>query len=120
VPRIVGRDPLFGVSSQNGFNGWAEAKRRLDQRLEFSREWCLHDIRRSVQTRMAALGIPRDHVNRVLNHAMGPIDAAYDHYDYAHEKAAALARWSDALARITALPLSAVVNLGSKMEKPRL
>jgi hypothetical protein len=49
---------------------------------------------------MAGLGIPKDHVNRVLNHAVGPITEAYDRHSYMPEKAAALQRWADELERV--------------------
>ena len=100
-PRFVGRDHLFGRTSPNGFNGWAQAKTRLDQRLRLNRDWDLHDIRRTVETRMAGLAHSKDHVNRVLNHAIGPVTAAYDHHDYLPEKSAALQAWSDELSSIT-------------------
>jgi integrase len=98
-PRRLGRDHLFG-QGDNGFQAWSQSKRRLDARLGFARDWDLHDIRRSIETRMAGLGIPKDHVNRVLNHAMAPIAQHYDHHDYLPEKAAALQLWADALERI--------------------
>ena len=53
---------------------------------------------------MAGLGIPKDHVNKVLNHADGPVTAAYDQWSYMPEKAAALQRWADELERITSKP----------------
>ena len=49
---------------------------------------------------MAALGVPKDHVNKVLNHATGPVTAAYDQWSYLPEKTEALRRWSDELERI--------------------
>jgi integrase len=99
-PQFVGRDHLFERRSAHGFNGWHEAKRRLDTRLRFNQDWDLHDCRRTVETRMAGLGIPKDHANRVLNHAIGPVTEAYDRHDYMPEKATALARWADELDRI--------------------
>jgi integrase len=99
-PRIVKRDLLFGRTSDRGFNGWSDAKLQLDKRLGFNRAWDVHDLRRTAQTRMIGLGIPRDHVNRVLNHAMGPIDEAYDRHDYLDEKRRALQVWADALERL--------------------
>jgi integrase len=97
--RIVGRNLVFGRGPA-GFQAWSQSKRRLDARLDLARDFDLHDIRRTVETRMAGLGIPKDHVNRVLNHAMAPVAQHYDHHDYADEKAAALQRWADALERI--------------------
>jgi integrase len=120
-PRVRGRDLLFG-RGRNGFQGWSDAKGRLDDRiaranadcrlgrpLEENEEpasqdtlpdWDLHDVRRTVETRMAGLGIPKEIVNRVLNHAAGPITETYDLHSYRAEKAAALQAWADALERI--------------------
>jgi hypothetical protein len=49
---------------------------------------------------MAGLGVPKEIVNRVLNHAAGPITEAYDLHDYLPEKGSALQRWADELAGI--------------------
>jgi integrase len=120
-PRAAGRDLLFGRGPA-GFQGWSQSKARLDARVtranaerrlgrplaageEPAKEdalpaWDLHDLRRTVETRMAGLGVPKDHVNRILNHAAGPITEAYDLHTYLPEKAAALQLWADALERI--------------------
>jgi integrase len=103
LPVFVGRDHVFGVRSPSGFNNWREAKSQLDARLRFNEAWRVHDCRRCVQTRMAALGINRDVVNRLLNHAVGAIDAAYDHHTYFTEKRDALQLWADELDSIVSL-----------------
>jgi integrase len=72
-PRRVGRHLLFG-EGEGGFQGWGRAKRALDSRLLAARKaaakkagtdlrkikpmtgWRLHDVRRTVATRMADLG----------------------------------------------------------------
>ena len=100
-PRFVGRDHLFG-RSQSGFVGWSHSKAQLDARLRFNQPWDLHDCRRTVETRMAGLRISKEIVNRVLNHAVGPISAAYDHHSYLEEKRDALQRWADELGKRTA------------------
>jgi integrase len=102
-PRFVGKDRLFGRGG-NGFQGWSAAKKRMDARLGFNREWDLHDARRVVETRMAELGVPKEIVNRVLNHAAGPITETYDLYSYLPEKRDALQRWADELKLITTGP----------------
>jgi integrase len=109
-PRGVGRDLVFGRGPV-GFQAWSKAKERLDRKLGFVRPWDLHDLRRSVQTRLIAQGISRDLVNRLLNHAMNPIDAAYDHHDYLAEKAGALQLWADRLDRIVATTTKVVVAM---------
>jgi integrase len=106
-PRRLGRDHLFG-QGRNGFQAWSQSKARLDARLGFDEDWDLHDIRRSVETRMAGLGILKEHANRVLNHATGPITEAYDRHTYMPEKAAALQRWADELERIVSRPAEVI------------
>ena len=60
-----------------------------------------HDLRRTLETRMAALGIPKDHRDRVLNHVPADVGSKhYDRHDYLAEKRTALTRWNDALATI--------------------
>jgi integrase len=102
-PRRLGRDHLFG-NGGNGFQGWSQAKARLDAKLGFAQPWDLHDIRRTVETRMAKLRILKEHVNRILNHAVGPITATYDHHAYHDEKAEALQKWADKLELIVGQP----------------
>jgi integrase len=94
-PRVVGREHVFGSRSVAGFNNWNNSKAALDQRLRFNRTFVIHDIRRSVETRMAKLGVSRDVRARILNHDIGPIAEAYDHHDYRIEKRDALQRWAD-------------------------
>jgi integrase len=105
--RFVGRDLLFGRTSA-GFQGWSQSKARLDARLGFAHDWDLHDLRRSVQTRLAGLGFAQDLVNRILNHAMAPLVETYDRHSYLAEKAAALQAWADQLDRIVAAEPGAV------------
>ena len=97
--RIIGKDTLFG-GGPNGFTAWSASKNALDARLGLGKAWSLHDLRRSVQTHMLALGITRDLTNLVLNHALSPIDEAYDRYHWLPEKAEALQKWADELHRI--------------------
>jgi integrase len=60
-----------------------------------------HDLRRTVETRMAGLGVPKEYRDRVLNHISGGVgDRHYNRYDYASEKRDALTRWSNALAAV--------------------
>jgi integrase len=93
-PRVVGKSTLFGTG-ERGFQNWVKAKARLDAQLNFAEPFSLHDLRRTTQTRMRGIGISGELVNKILNHAMGPIDEAYDHHSYYDEKAAALQLWAD-------------------------
>jgi hypothetical protein len=51
---------------------------------------------------MTKLGVPRLHVEKVLNHATGDIAEIYDRHDYLAEKRVALEKWATHLREITA------------------
>jgi len=60
-----------------------------------------HDLRRTVSTHLARLGIPRKPViDKVLNHADSSMGGVYDRYQYLKEKREALERWDTELKAI--------------------
>jgi hypothetical protein len=61
-------------------------------------QWVIHDIRRSVATGMADIGIQPHVIEAVLNHVSGHkggIAGVYNRSEYAKEKREALERWAD-------------------------
>jgi integrase len=70
-----------------------------------------HDLRRTAASFMTKLGIPRLHVEKVLNHSTGDIAEVYDRHDYLAEKRIALDRWGDHLLHILADKNRSVVPL---------
>lgn len=64
--------------------------------------WGYHDLRRTMTTRMAELGIPDHVVDRLLNHSVSRSTRAkhYDRYSYLKEKAEALETWATEVSRI--------------------
>ena len=74
-------------------------------------EWTPHDLRRTAASFMTKLGIPRLHVEKVLNHSTGDIAEVYDRHDYLPEKRAALERWGEHLRAIVEGRELAVVPL---------
>jgi integrase len=99
VPQRADRDQLFGDRADSGFTGWSQAKAALDRRLGDSlRPWRGHDIRRSVATGMADIGIAPHVIEAVLNHYGGHkrgVSGIYNRSRYDREVTAALARWAD-------------------------
>jgi integrase len=99
VPRVMNRDCLFGERSGGGFTLWAHAKAALDTRLGNQvRKWTLHDIRRSVATRLCDLGVAPHVVEQILNHQSGHragIVGVYTRSSYEREVKAAMALWAD-------------------------
>jgi integrase len=102
VPQIVGRDQLFGARAQAGFTQWDLHKRRLNGRLGGKvKAWRPHDLRRTVATRMADLGVQPHVIEAVLNHYSGHrrgVAGIYNRSPYEREMRAALALWADYVA----------------------
>ena len=101
VPHMASRDLLFGSYSPKGFGAWDEGKRALDERLAGQvQPWKLHDIRRSVATKMADIGVQPHIIEQILNHVSGhkagPA-SIYNKSSYEREVKAALAQWHDHL-----------------------
>jgi integrase len=61
-----------------------------------------HDLRRTVATKMAEAGVPRQHISAVLNHVEGgaSVTRVYDRYSYDAEKRKALQTWARRLRSI--------------------
>jgi integrase len=97
VPRMVGRDQLFGVRSDAGFSTWDRHKDSLDQRSGIN-GWTPHDLRRTVATRMADIGVQPHIIEQILNHQSGHKAGPagiYNRSSYEREVRAALALWED-------------------------
>jgi integrase len=59
-----------------------------------------HDLRRTAASFMTKLGVPRLHVEKVLNHSTSDIAEIYDRHDYLPEKKVALEKWAAHLQEI--------------------
>jgi integrase len=102
VPKVEGRDVLFGTTA-NGFRGWHEARQTLQGRVGPMPQWQLHDIRRSVVTHMAEIGIEPHIVEAVVNHISGHkggVAGIYNRATYAPRIRQALERWNAELQAI--------------------
>jgi integrase len=87
---------------------------------EAMRTWKLdpptpHDLRRTVETRLAELRVPKETRDRVLNHIPSDVGSKhYNRHDYADEKRAALTRWSVAISSILeGRPGGSVIDLAT-------
>ncbi len=101
VRERVGRDHLFGDSSDAGFTNWSKGKADLDERLagQMTEEWRPHDFRRTVATWMAEHGDIDPHISEaVLNHYSGHrsgVAGTYNRARYERQIRAALALWNE-------------------------
>jgi integrase len=104
VPRMVSRDQLFGARSEDGFASWDKGKIALDARSGVS-NWTPHDIRRSVATRMADIGVQPHIIEQVLNHQSGHKSGPagiYNRSNYERDVRNALALWEDHIRTLVA------------------
>jgi integrase len=102
VPRRVGIDCLFGARGV-GFTRWVDGRKALEANVSFSKPWKLHDVRRSVATRMCDLDVPPHIVEAVLNHVSGHkrgIGGIYNRSKYEPQVRAAMLMWSDHIAAL--------------------
>ena len=103
-----GREFVFGTGTRRGYQGWANGFQRLERRLRAAGKvlpaWVVHDLRRTVSTRMhETLGIAPHIVEAVLNHVSGHragVAGVYNRAIYAKEKATAMAIYADHLAAV--------------------
>jgi integrase len=104
----AGRDTVFGDGPRRadgadadeewfgGFQGWSKCKAALDRQTASVGPWRLHDVRRTVATRMAELGIQPHIIEALLNHVSGHkagVAGVYNRSSYGVEKRAALDLW---------------------------
>ncbi len=127
--RFDGPHVFTTTSGKRPFAGFSKAKARLDrlmvavmedkQRLGAERaestvdveSWRLHDLRRTMRTGMAALGVPEIVCEKVLNHQPDMLIRTYNVHAYDAEKRGALERWALHVMDVVTPPPENVVSL---------
>jgi integrase len=100
VPRTG--ELVFSTNGRTPFQGFSKAKRQLDD-LSGVTDWTLHDLRRTVVSGMARLGVQPHIADKVLNHQTGTISgiaAVYQRHEFLADRRHALDLWG---AHVTAL-----------------
>lgn len=101
LPRFAGSRFVFspGKTPPSGFS---RAKTRLDKFIANLNNgdpiapWILHDIRRSVASGLASLGVSLPTIEKLLNHvsgSFGGVAGVYQQYNFADEMRAATEAW---------------------------
>ena len=107
---------VFGRGGR-GFSGWSHAKEALEAQIGIElAPWHLHDLRRSVATCMADLGIQPHIVEQILNHVSGHkrgVAGVYNRSSYDREVRAAMQLWGEHVAALAEGRPSKVVSLTS-------
>lgn len=96
-PKDYAKHP-FVFSATEGrkpFNGYTKTKEAIDKKIAELRvkaernampAWTLHDLRRTARSLMSRAGVPSDHAERALGHAIGGVRGVYDRHKYEEEK----------------------------------
>ncbi len=91
------RRPDDGARPSSNFN---KTKQELD-RVSGTSGWTIHDLRRTVRSKLAEMGVPEVVARKVLNHETGKVDRIYNRYEYLPEKRKALEKWEKNLLSLT-------------------
>lgn len=108
LPRFKHGDHLFSTSGgAKPVSGFTVPKRRIDRLIhaqlgEGRAGWVLHDLRRTVRTRLSGLRVPDAVAEMVVGHAKKGLQRVYDQHSYQAEMREALMLW--------AARLDAIVN----------
>lgn len=95
VPRALRFELCLG-EGLGGFSGWSRAKEALDVSAAIE-AWTLHDLRRTVATGMANIGVQPHIIEAVINHVSGHksgVAGIYNRATYLPEKRQALDFWA--------------------------
>jgi integrase len=80
-----------------GFSGWSKSKAQLDHKLAKAgvkmTRWTLHDLRRTLSTRLHDAGIEPLVIEALLAHKQQGIAAVYNRASFREAKRSALTRW---------------------------
>ena len=90
---------LFPTKKGSPYNNWSTSKHKLDALCPLP-HWTLHDLRRTVATHLAELGIAPHVIERILAHSGGAISgvaAIYNRFSYMPEMRDALQKWEERL-----------------------
>jgi integrase len=93
MPRFTGGDFVFTTTGgRRPISGFSKAEKDLRARAGIA-HWQVHDLRRTVRTRLSELGVIPFTAELVIAHRQSGVHAVYDLHKYDREKRLALARW---------------------------
>jgi len=95
IQACSGEPYVFGTARGKRFQRFGREKHTIDKLCGIT-GWRLHDLRRTIVSGMARLGIPPHVADKILNHQAGTISgvaAVYQRHDFLAERKEALDRW---------------------------
>ena len=112
LPHWAGGDYLFSTTDgAKPIGNFAHAKEDLDDFMNIAEPFVLHDVRRTVRTRLAGLRVPSEVAEMVIGHGKKGLARVYDQHLYVDEMRSALELWAARLRDIVSPPPANVVTL---------
>lgn len=116
LPEWKGGPYVFSTTAgKKPVNGFSKVKRRLDALVadvaehdgvsEEMGHWVLHDLRRTMRTRLSGLAIEDIVRELMIAHTQGGLHAVYDQHRYRDEKREGFELWEARLATVLAPPV---------------
>ena len=106
---------LLTTTGKTPVSGFAKGKKRLDSFMQPETPWIVHDLRRTIVSHLAELGISTDVADRILNHVSGSqagVKGVYQRYEFLAERKRAMEAWGSYVEQLTSgKALSNVVQL---------
>jgi integrase len=121
LPRFTKGDHLFSTTyGEKPISGFSKGKDRLDKLMTEQLgasppPWVIHDIRRTVRTRLASLRIPDLVAEMVIGHGRKGLQRVYDQHTYEAEMREALEIWAARLRDIVTPPRENVVRMSERV-----
>jgi integrase len=119
LPQFKRGDFLFSSTAGSvPVNGFSKAKERLDKlMLEELRElpdFVIHDVRRTVRTKLSSLRISDTVAEMVIGHGRKGLQRVYDQHKFVDEMREALEAWNARLRALIEPPRANVVSLAAR------
>ncbi len=116
ILRFAEGDYVFSTTGAKPVTGFSKAKKRIDLLMQEElgdafAPWRLHDLRRTVRTRLASLRVADEVAEMVIGHGKQGLRRVYDQHSYLPEMREALERWSNQLHSIVEPPPDNIVKL---------
>jgi integrase len=126
LPRFAAGDFMFSaLHGRRPFTAFSRMKARLDDKITKLNggvpleQWGLHDLRRSMRTRLSALPIAPIVSELMIGHRQQGIAAVYDLYAYQAEQREGFGLWAAKLRDLVEEPPDNVVKLAAVAEEAR-
>lgn len=113
VTKVDRQELLFTTTGTTPISGFSKAKADIDEESGVE-DWTLHDLRRTMASGMARLGISLPVIEKILNHSSGSfrgVAGVYQRHSFADEKRHALDAWAAHVTRVVEGQADNVVSI---------